>query len=468
MGSLYAEIENESDPGTWTVIYTFFENDQTDRLSFVSTGEQDVSSYFGDANYRLRFRSYTEESNNGHYHIWIDNCTLSIDGPPAITVESPENITYPASVWFNVTLNKVGSWCGYSLDGAVNVTMDGSGTEWYKENSTMSEGEYNVTFSCNDTSGKMNASTVIEYFSVDTTYPQYSFNQTNSTEAGSDAMFSLYWTDSNLAGYIFSFDNGTGTFTNDSYVGMTGTGNWSNVSKWVNSTAGSTIRWQVYTNDSAGNMNASLIYSFDATDVTPPIIIIQSPLNQTYNTESFWFNVTLNEVGSWCGYSLDRVANVSMDGSGTIWHKENQTMTEGAHNVTFSCNDTAGNMNQTDTIYFNVIDISDAFKFKIITTGTPQTFSFQTDNAVNLFVDWGDGNSDTYSGTGLRSHEYATAGDYNISLVGEASRISFYEGTEDLLKDILTPMSNSVTGITSAYQMFRGATGITTFTAEDF
>ena len=52
---------------------------------------------------------------------------------------------------------------------------------------------------------------------------------------------------------------------------MTGTGNWSNVTKSVNSTVGSTIRWQVYANDTVGNMNASLIYSFDT--INPPPII---------------------------------------------------------------------------------------------------------------------------------------------------------------------------------------------------
>ncbi|NOR84849.1 hypothetical protein GQ473_01920, partial [archaeon] len=97
----------------------------------------------------------------------------------------------------------------------------------------------------------------------DVTAPQYSLNQTNSTGAESDVLFSLHWTDSALLGYIFSFDNGTGTFVNDSYVGMTGTGNWSNVTKWVNSTVGSTIRWQVYANDTSGNMNDSIIYSFN-------------------------------------------------------------------------------------------------------------------------------------------------------------------------------------------------------------
>ncbi|MCK5450105.1 DUF285 domain-containing protein [Candidatus Pacearchaeota archaeon] len=115
-----------------------------------------------------------------------------------------------------------------------------------------------------------------------------------------------------------------------------------------------------------------------------------------------------------------------------------------------------------------IINSTGPFKFHINTTGSPETFSFQTDNALNLFVDWGDGNNDTYNGTGLRSYEYASAGDYNISLTGYVNRVSFYEGTEDLLNDILTPMSNSLTGINSSYQMFRDASGITTFTAEDW
>lgn len=105
---------------------------------------------------------------------------------------------------------------------------------------------------------------------TDVTLPQYSLNQTNSTGAGQSVLFSLYWTDNNaLAGYIFSFDNGTGTFSNNSYAAMTGTGNWSNVTKTVNSTVGSTIRWRVYANDTSGNMNASGVFSFITANTKP-------------------------------------------------------------------------------------------------------------------------------------------------------------------------------------------------------
>ena len=103
---------------------------------------------------------------------------------------------------------------------------------------------------------------------IDTTNPQYSQDSTNTTNAGEDVLFSLYWTDNTgLAGYIFSFDNGTGTFANDSYVAMTGAGNWSNVTKTINSTVGATIQWRVYANDTSSNMNASEIFSFNTTNI---------------------------------------------------------------------------------------------------------------------------------------------------------------------------------------------------------
>ncbi|MCK5450103.1 BspA family leucine-rich repeat surface protein, partial [Candidatus Pacearchaeota archaeon] len=136
----------------------------------------------------------------------------------------------------------------------------------------------------------------------------------------------------------------------------------------------------------------------------------------------------------------------------------------GTYTYFASARDDAGNENLTEVRTVTV----EPFKFKVTTTASPQNFSFQTDNAVSLFVDWGDGNDDTYSGTGLRSHEYVTAGDYNVSLTGYVNGVSFYEGTPTLLNDILTPMSNSVTGINSSYQMFRDASGITSFTAEDW
>ena len=73
---------------------------------------------------------------------------------------------------------------------------------------------------------------ITQFFLVlaqDSTPPQYSLNSTNSTAAGKPVEFRLKWADDvGLSGYIFSTNN-TGTWFNDSFTKMTGTGNWSNV-----------------------------------------------------------------------------------------------------------------------------------------------------------------------------------------------------------------------------------------------
>ena len=98
--------------------------------------------------------------------------------------------------------------------------------------------------------------------------PQWFDNSTNSTTNGTSIEHSVRWTDNtNLSGYIFSFDNGTGSFVNDGFVLMTGTNNWSNVTRSVNSTVNSTIRWKVWANDTSGNMNETDVFSYNTTVV---------------------------------------------------------------------------------------------------------------------------------------------------------------------------------------------------------
>ncbi|KKK53947.1 hypothetical protein LCGC14_3089670, partial [marine sediment metagenome] len=71
------------------------------------------------------------------------------------------------------------------------------------------------------------------------TFPQWFDNSSNDTVVSSNVLHSVRWTDDiALDGFIFSFDNGTGTFVNDTFVSMTGTNNYSNVTKFVNQTVG--------------------------------------------------------------------------------------------------------------------------------------------------------------------------------------------------------------------------------------
>ncbi len=98
-------------------------------------------------------------------------------------------------------------------------------------------------------------------------------------------------------------------------------------------------------------------------DATAPIITIGEPDNTTYNTQTIWFNVTLDEDGDWCGYSMNGTSNITMTNSTGNWNNEMSNVDENHHNVSFCCNDTMGNMNcsfnTADTIRVWTIDITE-------------------------------------------------------------------------------------------------------------
>ncbi|MBI4182072.1 MAG: hypothetical protein HY520_03845 [Candidatus Aenigmarchaeota archaeon] len=95
--------------------------------------------------------------------------------------------------------------------------------------------------------------------------PAWSSAGKNATAAGSAVLFFSYWTDdANLSGFIFSTNN-TGAWVNDSWASFTGTANWSNVTKILNSTVNISIGWMIYANDSSNAWNTTGIQSFTTT-----------------------------------------------------------------------------------------------------------------------------------------------------------------------------------------------------------
>ena len=121
---------------------------------------------------------------------------------------------------------------------------------------------------------------------------------------------------------------------------------------------------------------------------------------------------------------------------------------------------------------------SPSWTFQIETTSSSQTFKFVTDNP-NFVVDWGDGNNDTISSSSANvgvSHQFATAGVYNVTLTGTANRVAFCGGTTQttcqdgttpgLLKDILTVIPAGF-NLTSAARMFM-RTAIVNFSTAGF
>ena len=125
-----------------------------------------------------------------------------------------------------------------------------------------------------------------EYSAADTTPPTYSLNSTNSTYAGQPVEHRLKWSDNaGLSGFIFSFDNCTGTFVNDTWQAWSGnpTEAWSNVTKVINDTVGCTIRWRVYANDTSNNWNVSEIFSYQTTSAG---VVITKEIGEEFNVYS--------------------------------------------------------------------------------------------------------------------------------------------------------------------------------------
>jgi len=58
-----------------------------------------------------------------------------------------------------------------------------------------------------------------------------------------------------------------GGFTNDTWQPMTGANNWSNVTKFTNTTVGCKISWIVYANNSANSWNASSTFEYNTTTI---------------------------------------------------------------------------------------------------------------------------------------------------------------------------------------------------------
>ena len=175
----------------------------------------------------------------------------------------------------------------------------------------------------------------VTYTSVDNP-PQWFDNSTNSTKAGEAVEHRVRWMDGTaLSGYIFEFDSGDGGFENDTFVSMTGTANWSNVTKVVNSTQGSTIKWRVYTNDSANQFNVTDIFSYVTTTDTPPQWSNPLVNNPTPNpTQTVIHNVTWTDDDALSSAKLE--INSTGAGCDTTANVSSQTLSGNPENATLS------------------------------------------------------------------------------------------------------------------------------------
>jgi hypothetical protein len=148
-------------------------------------------------------------------------------------------------------------------------------TQWYlyvnqSKNATagLDDGTYTYYTWAKDTSNNEAASetrTMTITSSADTTSPTFSNAGHNSTVAGAFTRFSVLWNDETALHpngvYIFSTNN-SGTWVNDTAVSFSTTPSWANVTKTLTGSAGASVGYMWYANDSAGNWNVTGIRTF--------------------------------------------------------------------------------------------------------------------------------------------------------------------------------------------------------------
>ena len=174
-------------------------------------------------------------------------------------------ITYPSGTSANITTSNTTGVCGaggnvYGVE--INV---GSTT-----------GNLTVNTSwVNDTQGNIDYDDPYQNILVsvqDLKAPQWSDAQTNKTTIyeGDYVKFTANWTDDvDLAGYKFS-TNQSGAWVNSSFTPFSGTSNTSENVTQITASAGTTVQWRFYANDTSDNWNETDNQSFVVTTPPPP------------------------------------------------------------------------------------------------------------------------------------------------------------------------------------------------------
>jgi hypothetical protein len=111
--------------------------------------------------------------------------------------------------------------------------------------------------------------------------------------------------------------------------------------------------WRVYVNNTQGTANYDEV-TFTI-DTANPEITIEIPENKSYPSSTIEFNISGNENLSYCKFTLNNWQdNQTMTAyNSTYFNYTNSSVGEGEFTAKFWCNDTAGNINNTETIDFS-------------------------------------------------------------------------------------------------------------------
>lgn len=277
--------------------------------------------------------------------------------PPVITIDSISNGTYytETSLDLDITTNENTTWAGYSLNGgAVQDMTNSSMTEWSDSLSGLGSESTNIlVVYANDTSSNTGNKTITFY--VDEVPPVFS-DVSASPNPANESQNVICVADISEAFSLASVkisENSSGAFENHT-IELYSSGS---ANHTINNLAKGYYRCIFYASDAAGNFDSASA-SFNVNDVTAPSVTINSPLNQTYSTNSVLFSITASESVASAVYSINGGENVSMSGSGISWSKTS-AVSDGNYCALFYAVDSSGNTGTSQVCFSSDTSVYD-------------------------------------------------------------------------------------------------------------
>ena len=287
-------------------------------------------------NNNVTWQFYANDSNNNLNQTVQQSFVVS--EPMALVLNSPANNSFQNSeaVTFNFTITDdvdPSLICSFNLDNNLNTTANATSNQETLIELNLSEQQYYWDVNCTDSDNNMILSDT-NAVTVDLTAPavmlESPVNNSDISSASLDFNFTVI---DNNPDICTLYSNFNGTFIENETVSVNNN-TLSNIT--INNIADGEYNWNVLCTDKAGNSafnDTNFTFSLDS---NAPVIVISSPLNITYGTESIDLNYSATDINLdsvW--YSIDN-SNVSLTENITL------NLSESSYKLRLYANDSLG------------------------------------------------------------------------------------------------------------------------------
>jgi len=172
-------------------------------------------------------------------------------------------------------------------------------------------------------------------------------------------------------------------------------------------------------------------WPFNPMDTTAPSVVINSPMNTTYGAASVTINATVTDAGSSIQAALCEVDSsynatlIKQTGTSFYYNDMVSFTPDGSHKIRIYANDTAGNMNQSQTQFFTV-NTAQPTNYGVVNGKVTDKSNYPVSN-VNVSVG---GQSSMTNDDGYFSISNVTAGSKELITFSKNGSVTTYKVTD--------------------------------------